>query len=109
MTKSLNKEFVRPYEEHEQVLREVRKRFKTTSLNYSSSSEFDLYSDLEDQFEEEVAKTMTEPNMEEYMMKTQKDYGLGIARPNIDEKARFELKGKFLKELRDNTFSGSDN
>ncbi|GKA43097.1 hypothetical protein Tco_0735757 [Tanacetum coccineum] len=32
-----------------------------------------------------------------------------IARPKIDEKAQFKLKGKFLKELRDNTFSGSDN
>ncbi|GKF71083.1 hypothetical protein Tco_0207197, partial [Tanacetum coccineum] len=29
--------------------------------------------------------------------------------PKIDEKAHFELKGQFLKELRDNTFSGSDN
>nr|GFC08172.1 hypothetical protein [Tanacetum cinerariifolium] len=47
--------------------------------------------------------------MEEYMTKTQEDYGSGIARLKIDEKARFELKGQFLKELRDNTFSGSDN
>ncbi|GJT94517.1 hypothetical protein Tco_0051317 [Tanacetum coccineum] len=47
--------------------------------------------------------------MEEYMMKTQEDYGSGIARPKIDEKAHFELKGQFLKELCDNTFSGSDN
>ncbi|GKG46194.1 hypothetical protein Tco_0501040, partial [Tanacetum coccineum] len=37
------------------------------------------------------------------------DYGSGIARPKIDEKAYFELKGQFLKELRDNTFSRSDN
>ncbi|GJY33875.1 hypothetical protein Tco_0418344 [Tanacetum coccineum] len=29
--------------------------------------------------------------------------------PTIDDKAHFELKGQFLKELRDNTFSGSDN
>ncbi|GJZ74468.1 retrovirus-related pol polyprotein from transposon TNT 1-94, partial [Tanacetum coccineum] len=31
-----------------------------------------------------------------------------IARPKIDEKDHFELKGQFLKELQDNTFSGSD-
>nr|GEW98292.1 hypothetical protein [Tanacetum cinerariifolium] len=37
--------------------------------------------------------------MEEYMTKTQKDYGSGIARPKIDEKAHFELKGQFPKEL----------
>ncbi|GKA59422.1 hypothetical protein Tco_0758735 [Tanacetum coccineum] len=47
--------------------------------------------------------------MEEYMMKTQKDYGSGIARSKIDDKTHFELKGQFLKELRDNTFSGSYN
>ncbi|GJY99444.1 hypothetical protein Tco_0516874 [Tanacetum coccineum] len=46
---------------------------------------------------------MGEPTMEEYMTKTQDGYGSGIARPKIDEKAQFELKGQFLKELRDNT------
>ncbi|GJW26923.1 DNA-directed DNA polymerase [Tanacetum coccineum] len=50
-----------------------------------------------------------EPSMEEYMTKTQDDYGPGIVRLKIDEKAHFKLKGQFLKELRDNTFSGSDN
>nr|GFA40505.1 hypothetical protein [Tanacetum cinerariifolium] len=43
------------------------------------------------------------------MTKTREDYGLGITRPKFDEKARFELKDQFLKELHDNTFSGSDN
>ncbi|GJZ19282.1 hypothetical protein Tco_0786079 [Tanacetum coccineum] len=52
---------------------------------------------------------MGKPTMEEYMMKTREDYGSGIARPKIDEKTHFELKGEFLKELYDNTFSGSDN
>ncbi|GJZ21813.1 hypothetical protein Tco_0558852 [Tanacetum coccineum] len=47
-----------------------------------------------------MAKTM-----EQYMSKTQADYGSGIARPKIDEKDHFELKGQFLKVLRDNTFS----
>ncbi|GJU83160.1 hypothetical protein Tco_1285525 [Tanacetum coccineum] len=52
---------------------------------------------------------MGEPTMEEYMTKTRDDYGSGIVRPKIDDKTRFELKGQFLKELQDNTFSGSDN
>ncbi|GJX46289.1 hypothetical protein Tco_0271479, partial [Tanacetum coccineum] len=30
---------------------------------------------------------MGEPTMEEYMTKTQDDYGSGIARPKFDEKA----------------------
>ncbi|GKA88910.1 hypothetical protein Tco_0810722 [Tanacetum coccineum] len=46
--------------------------------------------------------------MEQYMTKTRTDYGSGIARPKIEDNDSFELKGQFLKELRDNTFSGSD-
>ncbi|GJR63036.1 putative reverse transcriptase domain-containing protein [Tanacetum coccineum] len=47
--------------------------------------------------------------MEQYMSKTQMDYGSGVARPKIGEKYSFELKGQFLKELQENMFSGSDN
>ncbi|GKE04540.1 hypothetical protein Tco_1396558 [Tanacetum coccineum] len=47
--------------------------------------------------------------MEQYMSKSRTDYGSGVARPKIDNKDQFELKGQFLKELRENTFSGSDN
>nr|GEX85443.1 hypothetical protein [Tanacetum cinerariifolium] len=109
MTRSSTKDLLTPFEEPKRVLRSARKLFKTTSLNYSSSLEFNLFSDLKDQFEEEVTDAMREPIMEEYMTKTREDYGSGIARHKIDEKAHFNLKGQFLKELRDNTFSGSDN
>nr|GEZ56570.1 uncharacterized mitochondrial protein AtMg00810-like [Tanacetum cinerariifolium] len=44
--------------------------------------------------------------VKQYMSKTRADYGSGIARPTIANKDNFELKGQFLKELRDNTFSG---
>ncbi|GJV37076.1 pyruvate dehydrogenase (acetyl-transferring) kinase, mitochondrial [Tanacetum coccineum] len=50
---------------------------------------------------------MAEP-MEQYMSKTQADYGSVVTRPKIEEKDSFELKGQFLKELCTNTFSGSD-
>ncbi|GKA38190.1 retrovirus-related pol polyprotein from transposon TNT 1-94 [Tanacetum coccineum] len=46
--------------------------------------------------------------MEQYMSKTRGDYGSGVTRPTINQDTHFELKGKFLKELRDNTFSGSE-
>ncbi|GKB96741.1 hypothetical protein Tco_0982878, partial [Tanacetum coccineum] len=36
-----------------------------------------------------------------------KDFG--VARPKFDKDAKFELKGQFLKELREHTFSGSEN
>ncbi|GKC96213.1 hypothetical protein Tco_1161655 [Tanacetum coccineum] len=51
---------------------------------------------------------MTE-TMEQYMSKTRTDYGSGVARPKIDNKDQFKLKGQFLKELQENTFNGSDN
>nr|GEV21322.1 hypothetical protein [Tanacetum cinerariifolium] len=50
-----------------------------------------------------MAKTM-----QQYMSKTRADYGLGIARPKIEDNDSFELKGQFHKEQRDNTFSGLD-
>ncbi|GKE52634.1 retrovirus-related pol polyprotein from transposon TNT 1-94 [Tanacetum coccineum] len=46
--------------------------------------------------------------IEQYMNKTRADYGSGVARPKIEDKDNFELKGQFLKELRTNTFIGSD-
>ncbi|GJV20817.1 DNA-directed DNA polymerase [Tanacetum coccineum] len=45
--------------------------------------------------------------MEQYMSKTRGNYGSGVARPKINDKTHFELKGQFLKELRENTFRGS--
>ncbi|GKF89149.1 hypothetical protein Tco_0263112, partial [Tanacetum coccineum] len=65
-----------------------------------------LFSDQEEYSEEEAAETMAE-TMEQYMSKTRADYGLGVARPKIEDKDNFELKGQFLKKLRDNTFSSS--
>ncbi|GKE04756.1 hypothetical protein Tco_1396774 [Tanacetum coccineum] len=47
--------------------------------------------------------------MEQYLSKTRTNYGSGVARPKIDNKYQFELKGKFHNELRENTFSSSDN
>ncbi|GJW91365.1 reverse transcriptase domain-containing protein [Tanacetum coccineum] len=83
------------------------KHFKTLSLDESRSPDFDLFSDKEEYSEEEVAEIMAE-TMEQYMRKTRADYGSGVARPKIEDKDNFKLKGKFLKELRTNTFSGSD-
>nr|GEV60660.1 hypothetical protein [Tanacetum cinerariifolium] len=46
--------------------------------------------------------------MEQYMSKTRGDYGSSVNRPVINQDTQFELKGKFFKELHDNTFSGSE-
>ncbi|GKE72001.1 hypothetical protein Tco_1530073 [Tanacetum coccineum] len=107
MTRSLTKELLTPFKDPEREFQSSRKLFKTLSLDESSSFEYNLFYDLEENSDEEVTETMVE-TMEQYMSKTQADYGSGMARPKIDDKDHFELKGQFLKELRDNTFSGPD-
>ncbi|GJX76354.1 putative ribonuclease H-like domain-containing protein [Tanacetum coccineum] len=82
------------------------RHFKTLSLDELRSHDFNLFSDKE-YSKEEVAEIMAE-TMEQYMSKTRADYGSGVASPKIKDKDNFELKGQFLKELRTNTFSGSN-
>ncbi|GJY28559.1 reverse transcriptase domain-containing protein [Tanacetum coccineum] len=54
MTRSSTKELVTAFKEPERVFHSTRRLFKTTSLDYSSSLEFDLFSDPENQSGEEV-------------------------------------------------------
>ncbi|GJS84248.1 hypothetical protein Tco_0750789 [Tanacetum coccineum] len=107
MTRSSTKELFTPFKDLEREFRSSRKHFKTLSLDESRSPDFDLFSDQEEYSEEEVAEIMAE-TMEQYTSKTRADYGSGVARPKIEDKDNFELKGQFLKELHTNTFSGSD-
>nr|GEX49122.1 reverse transcriptase domain-containing protein [Tanacetum cinerariifolium] len=89
-------EYIRLEEENARKRRKVfnweiaKKYFKTLSLDELRSPDFNLFSDQE-YSEEEVAKTMAE-TMEQYMSKTRADYGLGVARPKIENKDNFELK-----------------
>ncbi|GJW52311.1 retrovirus-related pol polyprotein from transposon TNT 1-94 [Tanacetum coccineum] len=82
----------------------IQKQF----LSFFRANPTDCLSLVTEYSEEEEAEAMAE-TMEQYMSKTRTDYGSGVARPKIEEKDSFELKGQFLKELRENTFSGSDN
>nr|GEZ57201.1 hypothetical protein [Tanacetum cinerariifolium] len=82
-------------------------QFGGVTLDESRSPDFDLFSDQKEYSKEEVMETMAE-SMEQYMSKTQVDYGSRVARPKIEDKDNFKLKGQFLKELRTNTFSGLD-
>ncbi|GKE65874.1 DNA/RNA polymerases superfamily protein, partial [Tanacetum coccineum] len=67
----------------------------------------ELFYGIEERLEEEAIEIMTE-TMEQYMSKTRGNYASGVARPKINDKTHFEFKGQFLKELRENTFSGSE-
>ncbi|GKD22123.1 hypothetical protein Tco_1223826 [Tanacetum coccineum] len=107
MTRSSTNKLFTPYKEPEQEFQSSRRHFKTLSTDELRSSDFNLLYDQE-YSEEEETEAMAE-TMEQYMSKTRTDYRLGVARPNIEEKDSFELKGQFLKELRENTFSGLDN
>ncbi|GKC36863.1 hypothetical protein Tco_1049247 [Tanacetum coccineum] len=107
MTMSSTNELYTPYKDPEQEFRSSKKNFKSLSLDELRSPDFNLLFDKE-YSEEEEEEAMAE-TMEQYMSKTRTDYGSGVARPKIDNKDQFELKGQFLKELRENTFCGSDN
>ncbi|GJW81386.1 hypothetical protein Tco_0145361 [Tanacetum coccineum] len=107
MTRSSTNKLYTPYKDPEREFRSSKKHFKSLSLDELRSPDFNLLSDKE-YSEEEEEEAMAE-TMEQYMSKTQTDYGSGVARPKIDNKDQFKLKGKFFKELRENTFSGLDN
>ncbi|GJS64119.1 hypothetical protein Tco_0678683 [Tanacetum coccineum] len=85
MTRSSIKELFLPLENPEQKFRSRKRLFETPSLVESNSPKFDQFSDIEEG-----------------------DYWSGVTRPKINQDAHFELKRQFLKELRDNTFSGSE-
>ncbi|GJT04102.1 reverse transcriptase domain-containing protein [Tanacetum coccineum] len=102
ITRSSTNELFTPFKDPKREFRSSRKHLKTLSLDELRSPDFNLFSDQEN-LEEEVAETM-----KQYMSKTRAGYGSGVARPKIEDNDNFELKGQFLKDLRTNTFSGSD-
>ncbi|GJZ31347.1 hypothetical protein Tco_0576394 [Tanacetum coccineum] len=106
MTRSSTNELFTPFKDPKREFRSSRKHFKTLCLDELRSPDFNLFSNQE-YSKEEVVETMAE-TVEQYMSKTRDDYGSGVARPKIEDKDNFELKGQFLKELQTNTFSGSD-
>ncbi|GJW78207.1 retrovirus-related pol polyprotein from transposon TNT 1-94 [Tanacetum coccineum] len=87
MTRSSTNELFTPYKEPEREFQSSRRHFKTLSLDELRSPDFNLLFDQE-YSEEEEEEAMAE-TMEQYMSKTQTDYG--------------------SRELRENTFSGLDN
>ncbi|GJX11615.1 hypothetical protein Tco_0201474 [Tanacetum coccineum] len=95
----------------QQRIKELIRRIQDCMTRSSTKELFTPFKDPEREFrlsmKEKVAETMAE-TMEEYMSKTRADYGSGVTMPKIDDKDHFELKGQFLKELQDNTFSGSN-
>ncbi|GJS08723.1 hypothetical protein Tco_0365519 [Tanacetum coccineum] len=105
MTRSSMNKLFTPHKEPEREFLSSRRYFKSLSLDELRSPDFNLLSDQEHS-EEEEAEAMAE-TMKQYMSKTRTDYGSGVARPKIDNKDQFKLKGQFLKELRENTFSGA--
>ncbi|GJS79354.1 hypothetical protein Tco_1016003 [Tanacetum coccineum] len=104
MTRSFTKKLITPFENPESAFCSKRRLYETPGLVESSSLELDLFSDIQEHL---ITKIMKE-TMEQYMSKTRGNYGSGVVRPKINDKTHFELKGQYLKELRENTFSGSE-
>ncbi|GJY34044.1 hypothetical protein Tco_0418513 [Tanacetum coccineum] len=107
MTRSSTNELFTPYKEPEREFRSSMRHLKTLSLDELRSPDINLLSEQE-YSEEEVTETMAEI-WKQYIRETERQiYGSRVVRPKIEDKDNFELKGQFLKELRTNTFSGSD-
>ncbi|GJY49548.1 hypothetical protein Tco_0439504 [Tanacetum coccineum] len=98
MTRSSANKLFTPYKEPKREFQSSRRHLKTLSLDELRSPDFNLLYDQEYSKEEEEAEAMAE-TMEQYMSKTQINYGSGVVRRKIDNKNQFELKGQFLKEL----------
>nr|GEY33448.1 homeodomain-like protein [Tanacetum cinerariifolium] len=108
MTRSYTKELFTPFKYPKREFRSSRKHFKTLSLDESRSPNFDLFSNQEEYLEEEVVKTMAE-TMEQYMSKTQAEYGSGIARPKIKDKdtiqAQLNNLGREIKKVNEKVYA----
>nr|GEW64107.1 hypothetical protein [Tanacetum cinerariifolium] len=74
ITRSSTKELFTPFKDPKLEFCSSRKLFKTLSLDGSRSHVFDLFFDLEENYKEGVVETGAK-TMEEYMSKTQADYG----------------------------------
>ncbi|GKA33616.1 hypothetical protein Tco_0720045 [Tanacetum coccineum] len=107
MTRSSPKELITHFENPESTFRSKRRLYETPGLVESSSPELNLFSEIKEHLEEETTKIMMEI-MDQYMSKTRRNYGSGVVRPKINDKTHFELKGQYIKELHENTFSGSE-
>nr|GEY61426.1 hypothetical protein [Tanacetum cinerariifolium] len=101
MTRSSTKELITPFENLKSAFCSKRRLYEIPGLVESSSPELNLFFDIQ---EHTTIEIMTE-TMVPYMSKSRRNYGSGVVRPKINDKTHFELKGKYLKELRENTFS----
>ncbi|GKD57970.1 hypothetical protein Tco_1295479, partial [Tanacetum coccineum] len=99
ITRSSTSELLTPYENPERQFRSSIRYLRTVSLNELTSPGFNLFFEFESSEEEEETEKPMAETMEQYMSKTLTDYGSGVARPKIEGKDSFELKGRFLKEL----------
>ncbi|GJU66845.1 hypothetical protein Tco_1253104, partial [Tanacetum coccineum] len=72
--------------------------FRAKFLYFFKTNPTDCLSLVSEYSEEEEVEAMAK-TMKQYMSKTRTDYESGVARPKIEEKDSFELKGQFLKEL----------
>ncbi|GJZ97084.1 hypothetical protein Tco_0669418 [Tanacetum coccineum] len=107
MTRSSTKELITPFENPESAFRLKRRLYETPGLVESSSPKLDLFFNIKEHSEEETTEIISKI-MSIHDKIPLENYGSGVFRPKINDKTHFELKGQYLKELRENTFSGSE-
>ncbi|GJW78618.1 hypothetical protein Tco_0140300 [Tanacetum coccineum] len=97
MTRSSANELFTPYKEPKREFQSSRRHLKTLSLDELRSPDFNLLYDQEYSKEEEEVEAMAE-TMEQYMSKTQINYGSGVVRRAIPTKTAEDAK-KAIQEM----------
>ncbi|GKD30089.1 hypothetical protein Tco_1240867 [Tanacetum coccineum] len=95
MTQNSNTKIFTPFANPE---RQFRARLDTTPISVHNIYSF---------YESELSDV--EFTMEQYLALNHGDTRRGVRKPEIEGNMDFEIKGQFLRELRDNTFSGNAN
>ncbi|GJR70951.1 hypothetical protein Tco_0017016 [Tanacetum coccineum] len=87
--------------------RNLKNTILTSNTPYPSRKIRCIYcTNQSEQIEEVMAEIKTKTSMEEFVTNDQANYYSGITSIMVNGKAAYELKGKFLDDLRDNAFSG---
>nr|GEX68078.1 hypothetical protein [Tanacetum cinerariifolium] len=106
MTRSSTKELLSPFKNPKQVLRLRRKLFDNLCLVESKHQSLINFLKLKHTLKKKLHKLWLKQWSSTWARPER--LWVGVTRPTINQDTPFELKRQFLKELYDNTFSGSE-
>ncbi|GKC87383.1 hypothetical protein Tco_1148032, partial [Tanacetum coccineum] len=104
MTRRGNSRIFTPFVDPE---RQFRARKDTTPISVHNIFSFYESESSESEYEEMSEVDIKKLTMYQYLALDRGYQRSGVVRPEIGGNVNFEIKGQFLRELRDNSFSGT--